>query len=100
MEKRIGVVAVIIHNRVEAIDRVNELLKTFGHLVIGRLGLPYPDRGVNIINLIVDASVEDVSSLTGKIGKIPGVQVRSLMTKPFGNLGAPKHEQSPEPTNL
>jgi putative iron-only hydrogenase system regulator len=61
---------------------VNELLTQFGDSIIGRLGLPYPSHGVNIITLITDSSVERLSALTGKLGKLPGVQVKSLMSKP------------------
>jgi len=46
------------------------------------MGLPHHDRGVSIITLITDTSVERMSALTGKIGKLPGVQVKSLMAKP------------------
>ena len=60
---------------------INELISQFGDDIIGRLGLPYPERGVNIITLITDSSVERFCALTGKLGKLPGVQVRSLMAK-------------------
>ena len=67
----------------------------FGDCILGRLGLPCPDRGVNIITLIVDAPVETVSALTGKLGKLPGVQVKSLMARNFA-LGDDSHD-CPEP---
>ena len=53
----------------------------FGDEIIGRFGLPYHERGVSIITLVVDTSVERVSALTGKLGKLPGIQVRSLLSK-------------------
>ena len=81
MEKRIGCVTIILERQKADVSTVNELVSQFGDAVIGRLGLPYPERGVNIITLIVDASVERVSALTGKLGKLPGVQVKSLMAK-------------------
>ena len=81
MEKRIGCVTIILERQKAQAGTVNELISQFGDAVVGRLGLPYPERGVNIITLVVDASVERVSALTGRLGKLPGVQVKSLMAK-------------------
>lgn len=81
MEKRLGTISVIVERQHAPVATVNELISQFGDDVIGRLGLPYPERGVNIITLITDTSVERLSALTGKLGKLPGVQVRSLMAK-------------------
>lgn len=91
MEKRLGVVSIIVERTVAPVDEVNDLLSQFGDAIIGRLGLPHPARGVNVITVVVDTSVERVSALTGKLGKLPGVQVRSLMSKaaPPGAPGAP-----------
>jgi putative iron-only hydrogenase system regulator len=82
MEKRLGCVSIILDRQVAPVSDVNELISQFGDLVIGRLGLPYPSHGVNIITLITDSSVDRLSALTGKLGKLPGVQVKSLMSKP------------------
>lgn len=81
VEKRLGCVSIILERQIAPIQRVNELLTQFGDCVVGRLGLPYPTRGVNIITLITDSSVDRLSALTGKLGKLPGVQVKSLMSK-------------------
>ena len=72
---------IILERQKADVGTVNELVSQFGDAVVGRLGLPYPERGVNIITLVVDASVERVSALTGKLGKLPGVQVKSLMAR-------------------
>jgi putative iron-only hydrogenase system regulator len=58
-------------------------LSQFGDCLLARLGLPFPDRRVNIITLVTDTSVERLSALTGKLGKLPGVQVKSMMAKPL-----------------
>jgi putative iron-only hydrogenase system regulator len=81
VEKRLGTVSIIVERQVAPVDEVNELLSQFGDEIVGRFGLPYPQRGVNIITLVTDTSVERVSALTGKLGKLPGVQVRSLLSK-------------------
>ena len=95
MEKRLGLISIIVERGVAPVATVNELLSQFGDDIIGRLGLPYPKRGVNIITLITDTSVESQSALTGKLGKLPGVQVRSLMAKPTGQGVA--HDDPPDP---
>ena len=81
MEKRLGTVSLIVERSMAPLGDVNELLSEFGDEIVGRFGLPYPQRGVSIITLVVDTTVERVSALTGKLGKLPGVQVRSLMSK-------------------
>lgn len=93
MEKRLGTVSVIVERRVAPVASINELISQFGDAIIGRLGLPYPERGVNIITLITDTSVERLSALTGKLGKLPGVQVRSLMAR-SPSAGASPHDVS------
>ena len=81
MEKRLGCVSIILDRHTAAVARVNELISQSGDCIIGRLGLPYPAHGVNIITLITDSTVEQLSALTGKLGQLPGVQVKSLMAK-------------------
>ena len=81
MEKRLGCISIILEREIAPIAHVNELISQFGDGIIGRLGLPYPSRGVNVITLITDSSVERLSALTGKLGKLPGIQVKSLMSK-------------------
>ncbi len=81
MEKRLGTVSIIVERQIAPVDTVNELLSQFGGDIVGRFGLPYPQRGVNIITLVTDTSVERVSALTGKLGSLPGVSVKSSLTK-------------------
>ena len=82
MENRaVGVVAIIIKNRTGSANLVNETLSEFGDIVIGRMGLPYHERDLNIITLIVDASTDQIGALTGKLGMIPDVTVKSTLAK-------------------
>ncbi|HNY18252.1 MAG TPA: iron-only hydrogenase system regulator [Treponemataceae bacterium] len=82
MENRaVGVVAIIIKQRKETASLVNEALTGYGDIVIGRMGLPYHERDLNIITLIVDASTDQIGALTGKLGMIPGVTVKSTLAK-------------------
>jgi putative iron-only hydrogenase system regulator len=79
MEKRIGVIAILI-TEPSAVSRLNELLHEYGELVLGRLGLPLREKGVNVISLIVEGSTDDIGALTGKAGKLSGVRVKSVLT--------------------
>ncbi len=79
MEKRIGIIGVIIQERQSAAPKVNEMLGAFGDLIVGRIGLPYKDKGVNVIGLIVESTTDELGALTGKLGMIQGVRVKSLM---------------------
>ena len=81
MERRIAVVGIIIDNREEAADKVNDVLSEYGNLIVGRMGLPYEDRDLNIISLIVDGTNDQLGALAGKLGNINGVQVKTMMTK-------------------
>ena len=81
VEKRLGTVSIILEPQATPVAIVNELISQFGDDIVARLGLPYRDRGVSIITLVTESSVERMSALTGKLGKLPGVQVRSLMAR-------------------
>ncbi|MCX7950563.1 MAG: iron-only hydrogenase system regulator [Clostridiales bacterium] len=80
MEKRLGVVAIVVEDLEKAED-VNSVLHEFSNLVVGRMGIPYKDRGVSVISLIVDGTTDEISAMTGKLGKIIGVSVKSALTK-------------------
>lgn len=81
MSKRIGVVNIIVQE-FEGVAKVNSILSDSGHLIIGRLGLPYKERDISaVITLVVDATSDEISSLTGKLGKIDGINVKSVMNK-------------------
>lgn len=81
MEKRLGCVSVILDRQAAPIASINELLSQFGDCILARLGLPYPSHGVNIITLVTESSTDRLHAPTGKLGKLPGVQVKSLMSK-------------------
>jgi putative iron-only hydrogenase system regulator len=80
VEKRIGVVGIIIEEFTKA-TLVNDILHDFGNLIVGRIGVPYKDRGIFVISIIVDGTMDEISAMTGKIGKISGVNVKSAITK-------------------
>jgi putative iron-only hydrogenase system regulator len=79
--RRIGVVAVIVHEPEKAYDALNKILHDYSDIIIGRLGLPYRERHLSIISLIVDGSTDDVGAMTGRIGQLHGVTVKSAFAK-------------------
>jgi putative iron-only hydrogenase system regulator len=81
MEKRIGTITIIITNRASQSEKVNKILSEYGDIIIARLGVPYAPRNLNIIALIVHASTDEIGALTGKLGTLTGVQVKSALTK-------------------
>lgn len=80
MDKRIGIIGIVVEDLSSA-ERVNAVLHEYADLVIGRMGIPYRERKVSVIALIVDGNNDEISALTGKLGRIPGVSVKSMITK-------------------
>jgi len=80
MEKRIGVVGIVVEN-IENASRVNDILHFFANIIVGRMGIPYKERNMSVISLIVDGTSDEISAMTGKLGKIDGVNVKSAITK-------------------
>lgn len=79
--QRLGVVGIVIEDRKKASPIVNKILSDYGDLIIGRMGIPYRDRNLSIISLIVDGSTDDIGAMTGKLGNIQGVQVKTALSK-------------------
>lgn len=80
MENRIGVVGIVIDERAEAAPQVNQILSQHGEIISGRLGLPYRERNLNVIALIVDGTTDEIGALTGKLGSVAGVHVKSALS--------------------
>ena len=75
-EKRIAVAAIVIDD-ISAVDQVNSILHEFNEIIIGRMGIPYRERKINIISIAVDAPQNVISALSGKVGKLDGVSVKT-----------------------
>lgn len=82
MGNRIGVVAIVVEDRRTAVPRVNEILSEFGQTIIGRIGVPYRERDLNIIAIIVEGTTDQLGALSGKLGMVPGVKSKSLLLTP------------------
>lgn len=79
MSKRIGLIGVIVENRTEAAPKVNGIISNFGEIIAGRIGLPFKEKGKSVIGLIVEASTDELGAMTGRLGMVDGVKVKSFM---------------------
>lgn len=77
MENRVAVVAVIVRDSA-AVAALNDLLHQYAQYIIGRMGVPYPARGVSIISVAMDAPADAVSALSGKLGRLSGVTAKTV----------------------
>ncbi len=80
MESRISVISIIVEDTSVSAE-VNELLHVFGEYMVGRMGIPYKDRGVSIICVVLDAPGDVTSALSGKLGMIKGVSTKTVVAK-------------------
>ncbi len=80
MSKRIGSVAVVIDDREEAAPRVNDVLSKYSNLIIGRMGVPRRENNMGVISLLVKGSTDEIGAITGELGSLEGVTVKSALT--------------------
>ena len=91
METRVAVLAIIVREG-SSVQPLNELLHQYGQYIIGRMGVPYRERGLSIIALLVDGNTDALGAMTGKLGNIPGVKVRSVLLTAAGRELSPKED--------
>ena len=77
METRVAVLAVIVREDA-AVTALNDLLHQYGSYIIGRMGIPYRQQGVNIISVALDAPQDVISALSGKLGRLPGITAKTV----------------------
>ena len=80
MLNRIGVVGIVIDQPKVIADKVNFIISNYSYLIMGRMGIPKHEEHVGIIALIVEGNTDDIGALTGKLGNLPGVIVKSALT--------------------
>ena len=76
METRVAVMSIIVEKS-EAVEELNALLHTYGEYIIGRMGIPYRQRKISIISIAMDAPQSTIAALSGKIGQLAGVSVKT-----------------------
>lgn len=80
METRIALIGIIVED-MNCVEKLNGLLHEYGQYIIGRMGLPYREKNISIISVVVNAEADVISTLAGKLGMIKGVSVKTIYSK-------------------
>ena len=83
MDTRVAVMSIIVENG-EMVERLNGILHEYGEYIIGRMGIPYRKRRINIISVALDAPQNTIAALAGKIGALPGISVKTAYSSVVG----------------
>lgn len=86
MESRVAVIGIIVENN-DSIEKLNKILHDYGSYIIGRMGIPYRERNINIISIAIDAPQDIISALSGKIGKLPGISAKTAFSNVQTGIG-------------
>ncbi len=84
METRIAVMGIIVE-KMESVELLNAILHDYGEYIVGRMGIPYRKKNVNIVSIAVDAPQDMISAMSGKIGKIDGISVKTAYSNVITN---------------
>jgi putative iron-only hydrogenase system regulator len=84
IETRVALLGIVVEDS-SAISSLNDLLHEYGSHIIGRMGLPYREKGISIISIVLDAPGDVISALSGKLGMIRGISTKTLYAKVKGN---------------
>ncbi len=79
METRVAVMSIIVEKN-ETVEQLNNILHSYGEFIIGRMGIPYRQRNINIISIAIDAPQNVISTISGKIGKLDGISVKTAFS--------------------
>ena len=80
METRIAIIGIVVENK-ESAQKLNDILHEYGDCIVGRMGIPYPKRNISVISIIVDAPSDKISALSGKLGMVPHVNIKTVYSK-------------------
>jgi len=79
MEQKVGIVGILVRDRANKAKVVNQILSEHADIIIGRMGIPQKTSGIGLISLFVEGNTDRIGSLTGKLGSVKGVSVKSLL---------------------
>ena len=86
MKTRVAVMAIIVEEQ-DSVEELNTILHNVHAYIIGRMGIPYRERGISIVSIAIDAPQDIISALAGKIGNLQGISVKIAYSKVFGTDG-------------
>lgn len=94
MESRVAVIGIVVEPEGDP-EELNRVLHQYGSYIVGRMGIPYPKRGVNLISVMIDAPGDVISALSGKLGMLKGISAKAVYSKISG-----KREETEEKKQL
>jgi putative iron-only hydrogenase system regulator len=80
METRVAVISIIV-TQSDKVEMLNELLHEYSGFIIGRMGIPYKEKGISIISIAIDAPMDKINSLTGALGRLDGINAKVTYAK-------------------
>lgn len=80
METRVALIGIVVE-KYDSAEKLNQILHEYGEYIIGRMGIPYREKGISIISVAMDAPMDIISTLSGKIGMIPGLSIKTTYAK-------------------
>ena len=83
MQTRVAVMSIIVENA-DSVERINSILHEFGEYIIGRMGIPYRKRKISIISIALDAPQNTISAISGRVGALDGVSVKTAYSGVLG----------------
>ena len=88
IKTRVALIGIVIEDS-GSTGRMNELLSQYGSYIIGRMGIPYREKNISIISIVLDAPENVISALSGKIGMLPGITAKTVYSKVAANAADP-----------
>lgn len=85
MDTRIALIGIVLSSN-DSVEELNHLLSQYREHIIGRMGLPYREKGISIISVAIDAPADIISALSGKLGMLPGVSTKTIYAKKEDNI--------------
>jgi len=80
MEKRIGAIIILVKEK-DHVQELNDILSRHASIIIGRQGIPVRDRGISVISLVIEGTTDEISTLSGQIGRLEGVSSKAVLAK-------------------
>jgi len=77
METRVALIGIVVENP-SSVEKLNNILHQFGNCIIGRMGIPYPKKNISVISIAIDAPMNTISALSGKLGMLDGVSTKTV----------------------
>lgn len=85
METRIALIGIIVENK-DSIEKLNSILNEYGNYIIGRMGIPHQKRSISVISIVIDAPGDVINALSGKLGMLPNINVKTMYSKLSSNV--------------